>query len=79
MDDNKKFVSRLSPAEREQVRSAVSRIIVRDIAGLDVKKLHGYPDMFRVRTGRIRILYRQDAAGVQIVRVGFRSENTYKP
>lgn len=77
MDDNRKFISRLSPVEREQIGLVISRIIAHDTVGLDVKKLRGYSNTFRVRIGRIRIIYLQGADEVQIVRVGFRGENIY--
>ena len=78
MDDNKKFIGRLSPVEREHIIETISRILARDTAGLDVKKLRGYADIFRVRVGRIRIIYTQNVDDVRIVQISFRKEDTYK-
>ena len=78
MNDNEKFVARLSPVEREKIGTIISHILARKTAGLDIKKLRGYSNIFRVRIGRIRIIYVQDAEDVRIVQVGFRGEDTYK-
>lgn len=78
MDNNRKFISRLSPVEREQIGLVISRIIAYDTVDFDVKKLRGYSNIFRVRIGRIRIVYLQDVDEVRIVRVGFRDEKIYK-
>lgn len=78
MDDNKKFISRLSPAERENIEEIISRILAHNTAGLDIKKLRGYADIFRVRIGRVRIIYIQDTDDMRIVQISFRKEDTYK-
>ena len=60
------------------VKSIFLRLIRGDIYGLDIKKLKGYGDVFRVRKGKLRILYQMDNGEVIILKVGYRNETTYR-
>lgn len=46
--------------------------------GLDIKKLRGYQDVFRVRKGRIRIIFKHDRKDIYVLTIERRSESTYK-
>lgn len=46
--------------------------------GLDVKKLRGYSNIFRVRVGKYRILYKMEAKNIEILDISKRNENTYQ-
>ena len=46
--------------------------------GLDLKKLKGRNDIYRIRKGKIRIIYRVDNKQIYLLAIERRSENTYK-
>ena len=48
------------------------------MSGLQVAKLKGRQDIFRVRKGRLRIIYRQSGTSTDILAIERRSEKTYK-
>ncbi|MCL4358146.1 hypothetical protein M1512_04635 [Patescibacteria group bacterium] len=77
-DKIKKLLAKLSPKERELVKLLILRIKLDDTQGLDIKQLRGHPDLFRVRKGRIRVLYRKTKTNFVIVRIDRRNEKTYK-
>lgn len=79
MDKIDKFLKRVSGKERKWIKSAFSQIKAGEITGLDVKKLKGHKDIFRVRGGDIRIIYSVDKRGsIFVLKVEYRSETTYK-
>ena len=49
-----------------------------ELAGLDVKKLKGRGDIFRVRRGDLRVIFQRKNGAVSILAVERRSEGTYK-
>jgi len=54
MDRADKLIRKLSEKERVKVIRAIELILVGDIARLDVKKLKGEKNIFRVRVGDLR-------------------------
>ena len=78
MDKIEKFLRKLSLKEREVVEQAIGSVLRGDVDGLDVKKLRGYADIFRVRKGRLRIIYRQSGSKITLLSIGKRNEGTYQ-
>jgi mRNA-degrading endonuclease RelE of RelBE toxin-antitoxin system len=77
-DKIQKLLSKLSSKEREIVKLLILRIKLDDVLGLDIKQLKGHSDLFRVRKGRIRIVYRKTLSDFLIIRIDRRNEKTYK-
>lgn len=77
-DKIKKLLAKLTSQEREMVKLLILRVKLDDTVGLNIKQLTGHSDLFRVRKGRLRIVYRKNAAGFTIVRIDRRNEKTYK-
>lgn len=77
-DKIKKLLAKLSSKERELVKLLILRVKLDDTLGLDIKQLKGHSDLFRVRKGRIRILYRKAKTDMLIIRIDRRNEKTYK-
>lgn len=77
-DKIKKLLAKLSPEEREIVKLLIMRVKLDDIEGLDIKQLKGHSDLFRVRKGQLRIVYRKTPSGFLIIRIDRRNEKTYK-
>ena len=73
-----KSLKRLSPKETKAVEKVVEKLTKREWTGLDVVKLKGTTDVFRVRVGRLRVIFRQRAKEVDILVIESRSEKTYR-
>jgi mRNA-degrading endonuclease RelE of RelBE toxin-antitoxin system len=78
MDRNQKFLKRLSSKEFIAVEQVLQKILIRDTSGLDIKKLSGYRDVYRVRTGNIRIIFLDTGNSIEILEISRRDEQTYK-
>jgi mRNA-degrading endonuclease RelE of RelBE toxin-antitoxin system len=77
-DKIKKLLAKLSKQERELVKLLILRVKLNDTLGLDIKQLKGHKDLFRVRKGRIRVVYRKSPGTFLILRIDRRNEKTYK-
>ncbi|HRZ30130.1 MAG TPA: type II toxin-antitoxin system RelE/ParE family toxin, partial [Candidatus Paceibacterota bacterium] len=76
MDKISKALARLTTKEKETIAEIFSRIQSGKIIGLDLKKLKGYEDIYRVRFGKWRVIYRISKAGkIFLVSFGRRSDN----
>ncbi len=73
-----KFLARLDADRRQKVLGIVERIKKGDFSGLDMRKLQGSSDVYRVRIGRVRIKFIMDASGIRIFSIDNRGENTYR-
>lgn len=78
MDKNQKFLKRLSKKEFAVLQSVMQQIEDGKTANLDIKKLTGHPDIFRVRVGTIRIIFISNRNTNEILDVGRRNEQTYR-
>lgn len=74
MDKIAKFLKQLTKKERDHLKKEIFlKIRNLNTKNLDVKKVKGYP-LWRVRCGRIRILFaKQNDQGV-LVKIGFRKD-----
>ncbi len=77
MDKISKFLTKLGSKERLRVDNAVEQILNRNFTNLDIKKLQGNSDTFRVRVGEIRIKFKLTKEKVIILSTGKRDDNTY--
>jgi mRNA-degrading endonuclease RelE of RelBE toxin-antitoxin system len=77
MDAIEKALKKFSEQERIWSKEIVNKIFSGDMKGLDVKKLQGRDDIFRVRKGDIRIIYQKKDKLVFILDIGRRKEKTY--
>jgi mRNA-degrading endonuclease RelE of RelBE toxin-antitoxin system len=78
MDLIQKFLKRLDAKRQASVRPVLDKIYTRDFAGLDIKKLKGYQNTFRVRKGKLRILFSiENDDSIKMISIEFRNDNTY--
>ena len=73
-----KFLRKLSAKERSIVFPILRSIMVGNEEGLNMKKLSGHRNMFRVRVADFRIIFERNASGTAIREISRRNENTYK-
>lgn len=78
MDKIRKALQKLSSKERERIKDALRRLNAEELEGLDIKKLKGRTDIFRVRIGDLRVIYQQLKGDIVILRIDRRKEDTYK-
>ena len=72
-----KFLARLDASRRQRVLSVVERLSKGDFGGLDLRKLKD-SDRYRVRVGKVRIIFTMNASGVRILAIDNRGEDTYR-
>lgn len=77
-DKIKKLLKKLKPKELEIVKLLLLRIKLDDTEGLDMKQLKGHSDLFRVRKGQLRIVFRKTGDQILIIRIDRRNEKTDK-
>jgi mRNA-degrading endonuclease RelE of RelBE toxin-antitoxin system len=77
-DKIQKFFAKLSKKELDLIHGIISKIAEDDTGGLQVKKLEGYTNIFRVKRGDFRIIFIKEGSNSNIISVNRRSEKTYK-
>ena len=77
MDKLTKFLKKLSEKEAGFVFGILKKIYKNE-KNLDIKKLKGHSNVYRVRTGGLRILFRKKGDDVQVFEITRRNEDTYK-
>ena len=78
MSDLKKLLSKFSKEERRAIEFLIEKIISLNWHSLDIKKLRGYKDIFRVRKGKIRIIFIKNEKNIFILNIERGREDTYK-
>lgn len=78
MDKVGKSLLKFTKKEREKIRVLLEKIDQRKFKELNLKKLKGRDDIFRVRKGDIRIVYRETGKQIFILSIERKTEKTYK-
>ncbi|MFA6227473.1 MAG: plasmid stabilization system [Candidatus Paceibacterota bacterium] len=78
MNKIEKFLSKIESRKRDIILELLYKIKTDDLRGLDIKKLQDQENCFRLRKGKIRIIYKRDSGYNNIVSVEYRSEKTYR-
>jgi mRNA-degrading endonuclease RelE of RelBE toxin-antitoxin system len=78
MDKIQKALKKLSPIEREKIKAILSKLNRGKLEGLEILQLQGHRDIFRVRKGNLRIIFRREGNDIRILAIERRNEATYK-
>lgn len=79
MDKIEKALQKLTLEERERIKEILKQLKSGKTSGLNIKKLKGREDIFRVRKGNIRIIYRKDEkSNIFLLSIERRGDNTYR-
>jgi mRNA-degrading endonuclease RelE of RelBE toxin-antitoxin system len=80
MDKIQKVLKKLSPKERKAVDEILEKLLSDNWSGLDIARLQGASDIYRVRVrvGSIRIIYYHKGTRMNILAIKRRSEKTYR-
>ena len=73
-----KALQKLSGNEKKIVGRVLKKIKTHKLESLDVKKLKGRQDIYRVRKGSIRIIFSRKGNNTKILAIERRGTNTYK-
>jgi mRNA-degrading endonuclease RelE of RelBE toxin-antitoxin system len=78
MDKISKALKKLTDKERSIIKKILQKIQANDFSNLDIKKLKAKSTIFRVRSGKIRIIFENSKNSIKILTIERRSDNTYK-
>ena len=73
-----KFLRRLSFGERRIAKDTLVKLLSGEFHGLDIKKIKGYKNLYRIRKGNLRIVFYQEEDIREIVFIGRRGDSTYE-
>ncbi len=77
MDLIQKFLKRLDAKRQRVAEDLLKRLYARDFDSLDLKKLQGYQNRYRVRKGQMRIIFEMIDVTIKIIDIDNRNDNTY--
>ncbi|MFH1522919.1 MAG: hypothetical protein ABIE43_03830 [Patescibacteria group bacterium] len=77
VDKISKELKKYSPKEKRWVSIILKKIKKGDFDNLEVKKLKSRRDIYRIRKGNIRIIYRADNGKIFLITIERRTDNTY--
>ena len=78
MDKIDKALSKLTFKEKEWMKNIIKALQLGRFDNMDIKKLKGFKDIFRVRKGGLRIVYQLLDRKIIILKIDKRKEDTYK-
>jgi len=78
MHEIDKFLAKLDVVRREKVLAILLQIQSGNFGNLDIKKLKGFAQIYRVRVGQCRITFETTQSGINIIETEFKSDNTYR-
>ena len=76
MDKIQKELKKLSPKEKRWVGNILFQLEQGDFLGLNIKRLKGHRDIFRVRKGDLRIIFLKEKKDIFIMAIDRRNEKT---
>ena len=77
MDKLSKSLKKLTKKELILVQEILELIKANKLENLNHKKLKGIDNVFRVRKGKIRIIYRLEKGKIFLLNIGRRKDDTY--
>lgn len=77
MDKIEKALKKLSPSERRKFEELLIKVEANNLKNLDVKKLKGHDEIYRVRKGNMRIIFRKVDEDIFLLAVEKRSDTIY--
>ena len=78
MPSLKKLLSKFSKGEQKTIESLIESVFSLNWKNLDIKKLKGHQNFFRIRKGNLRIIFSKEKREIFIIAIERRNETTYK-
>jgi mRNA-degrading endonuclease RelE of RelBE toxin-antitoxin system len=77
MDKISKALKKLSAKEKIKVKILLEKILSGNFSNVDIKKLKGRDDIYRIRQGKLRIIFCNRETVIAILTIERRSDQTY--
>lgn len=77
MDKISKALKKLTQKEQEKVKHILTSLKDGKVFNFDIKKLKGRDDVFRIRSGKLRIIFKKNNDSFTILTIERRSDITY--
>jgi len=77
MDKKEKFLNKIPLHDKIKILEAIDCILAGNIVLLDIIKLKGFDNHFRVRVGNYRIKFEKHTTFNKVIEVSKRDNNTY--
>ncbi len=78
VDKIQKALNRFTKKNKDQIQNILVNLKKGENKNYDIKKLKGYSNIFRLRKGKIRIIYRiLEGNKIQLITIEKRSDTTY--
>jgi mRNA-degrading endonuclease RelE of RelBE toxin-antitoxin system len=78
VDKIEKAIKKLTEKERKLIKETVKALRAGRFNNLDIKKLKGAEGIFRVKKGKVRVIYQIKGKQIFILKIGRRREDTYR-
>ena len=78
MNEIEKALAKIPKEYKATFDALMLRLLGRDFLGLNIAKLKGQKDVYRLRRGKLRIIFRMSKEQILVLQVGLKSEKTYR-
>lgn len=78
MNELQKSLAKLPKEYKSTFELLMVRLLSRDFLGLDISKLKGQKNIYRLKHGKLRIIFKIQNDELFVLQVGLRSEKTYR-
>ncbi len=72
-----RLLAKFNKEDRKILEYLIGRVTSLNWQSLNIKKLKGYQDIFRLRKGNIRIIFIKIGKNIRIINIERRKESTY--
>ncbi|MBI4235046.1 hypothetical protein HY604_01975 [Candidatus Peregrinibacteria bacterium] len=74
MDKIQKILNKLTKKKRQQILEIWRKIINNDLADLKPKKLKGFANYYRIRSGNMRLVYKIENSTNILINIDYRKD-----
>jgi len=78
MDSVDKFLNRIPNQDLKKIAIVIDALLQNKTRNLDIKKMRGHVNVYRVKIGNYRLIYVRDSDNIRILFAGKRNEKTYR-
>jgi len=78
MDKIQKALQKFGNSELKLIKSILLKLEQGNLQGFDIVKLKGHANIFRIRHGKLRIIFSTENNEVKILAIERRTEKTYR-
>lgn len=74
MDKIQKFLAKLTKKQRKEIIAIWQKIVQDDVTNLKPKKLAGFSNYYRIRSGNLRMVYKQEEGKNILINIAYRKD-----